>query len=120
MISHDDNAYFVLTPERPQRLRREVTQFQEWLIGAARTTRRARPNNTSLPASTRSQRLLASKRLLACSMPSPILIWPSGIGTAIGPPRLWSRRMLVQPYFASSGRDKSTMRPATYGRGLEW
>ena len=34
---HDDNAYFVLTPERPQRLRREVTQFQEWLIGAART-----------------------------------------------------------------------------------
>ncbi len=33
---HDDSAYFVVTPERPQRLRREVAQFREWLIGMAR------------------------------------------------------------------------------------
>lgn len=31
---NDDNSYFVVTPERPQRPRREVTQFQEWLVGA--------------------------------------------------------------------------------------
>ena len=32
----DESSYFVVTPERPQRLRREVAQFHEWLIGAAR------------------------------------------------------------------------------------
>jgi LysR family glycine cleavage system transcriptional activator len=31
----DESAYFVVTPERPQRLRREVTQFQEWLLAVA-------------------------------------------------------------------------------------
>lgn len=32
----DESSYFVVTPERPQRLRREVAQFHEWLIGTAR------------------------------------------------------------------------------------
>ena len=32
----DDNSYFVLTPERPQRPRREVLAFRDWLIGAAK------------------------------------------------------------------------------------
>jgi LysR family glycine cleavage system transcriptional activator len=32
----DESAYFVVTPERPQRLRREAAQFHEWLIAAAR------------------------------------------------------------------------------------
>jgi LysR family glycine cleavage system transcriptional activator len=32
----DDSSYFVVTPDRPQRLRREVAQFHEWLIGTAR------------------------------------------------------------------------------------
>jgi LysR family transcriptional regulator, glycine cleavage system transcriptional activator len=31
----DDNSYFVITPERPQRIRREVQLFRDWLIGAA-------------------------------------------------------------------------------------
>jgi LysR family glycine cleavage system transcriptional activator len=31
----DDNSYFVITPERPQRIRREVQQFRDWLIGVA-------------------------------------------------------------------------------------
>ncbi len=31
----DDNSYFVVTPERPQRIRREVRLFKEWLIAAA-------------------------------------------------------------------------------------
>jgi LysR family glycine cleavage system transcriptional activator len=31
----DDNSYFVITPERPQRVRREVQLFRDWLIGAA-------------------------------------------------------------------------------------
>jgi LysR family glycine cleavage system transcriptional activator len=31
----DDNSYFVLTPERPQRSRREVQLFRDWLILAA-------------------------------------------------------------------------------------
>ena len=33
----DESSYFVVTPERPQRLRREVAQFHEWLMGTART-----------------------------------------------------------------------------------
>ena len=31
----DDNSYFVVTPERPQRMRREVQQFRDWLLAAA-------------------------------------------------------------------------------------
>jgi LysR family glycine cleavage system transcriptional activator len=31
----DDNSYFVVTPERPQRIRREVQLFKDWLIAAA-------------------------------------------------------------------------------------
>jgi LysR family transcriptional regulator, glycine cleavage system transcriptional activator len=31
----DDNSYFVITPERPQRIRREVQLFRDWLIAAA-------------------------------------------------------------------------------------
>jgi LysR family transcriptional regulator, glycine cleavage system transcriptional activator len=31
----DDHSYFVITPERPQRIRREVQLFRDWLIGAA-------------------------------------------------------------------------------------
>jgi LysR family glycine cleavage system transcriptional activator len=31
----DDNSYFVITPERPQRIRREVQLFRDWLIGVA-------------------------------------------------------------------------------------
>ena len=31
----DDNSYFVVTPERPQRLRREVQVFRDWLISTA-------------------------------------------------------------------------------------
>jgi LysR family glycine cleavage system transcriptional activator len=32
---NDDGAYFVLTPERPQRMRREVQQFRDWLLATA-------------------------------------------------------------------------------------
>jgi LysR family transcriptional regulator, glycine cleavage system transcriptional activator len=28
----DDNSYFVITPERPQRIRREVQLFRDWLV----------------------------------------------------------------------------------------
>lgn len=31
----DDNSYFVVTPERPQRPRREVQVFRDWLISTA-------------------------------------------------------------------------------------
>lgn len=31
----DDNSYFIVTPERPQRPRREVLAFRDWLAGAA-------------------------------------------------------------------------------------
>jgi LysR family transcriptional regulator, glycine cleavage system transcriptional activator len=31
----DDNSYFVITPERPQRVRREVQLFRDWLVAAA-------------------------------------------------------------------------------------
>jgi LysR family glycine cleavage system transcriptional activator len=31
----DDYSYFVITPERPQRVRREVQLFRDWLIAAA-------------------------------------------------------------------------------------
>jgi LysR family glycine cleavage system transcriptional activator len=31
----DDSSYFVVTPERPQRVRREVQQFRDWLLTAA-------------------------------------------------------------------------------------
>jgi len=31
----DDHSYFVITPERPQRIRREVQLFRDWLIGVA-------------------------------------------------------------------------------------
>jgi LysR family glycine cleavage system transcriptional activator len=31
----DESAYFVLVPERPQRMRREVERFHEWLIRTA-------------------------------------------------------------------------------------
>lgn len=31
----DDNSYFVVTPERPQRIRREVQLFRDWLLSTA-------------------------------------------------------------------------------------
>ena len=31
----DDNSYFVIAPERPQRTRREVQLFRDWLVGVA-------------------------------------------------------------------------------------
>ncbi len=31
----DENSYFVITPERPQRIRREVQLFRDWLVDAA-------------------------------------------------------------------------------------
>ena len=31
----DDNSYFVITPERPQRIRREVQRFRDWLVAIA-------------------------------------------------------------------------------------
>jgi LysR family glycine cleavage system transcriptional activator len=31
----DDNSYFVITPERPQRIRREVQVFRDWLLAIA-------------------------------------------------------------------------------------
>lgn len=31
----DENSYFVVTPERPQRVRREVQQFRDWLLATA-------------------------------------------------------------------------------------
>jgi LysR family glycine cleavage system transcriptional activator len=31
----DDNCYFVITPERPQRIRREVKVFRDWLVAIA-------------------------------------------------------------------------------------
>jgi LysR family glycine cleavage system transcriptional activator len=31
----DDNSYFVITPERPQRIRREVQLFHDWLVAVA-------------------------------------------------------------------------------------
>jgi LysR family glycine cleavage system transcriptional activator len=31
----DDNSYFVITPERPQRIRREVQLFRDWLVDVA-------------------------------------------------------------------------------------
>jgi LysR family glycine cleavage system transcriptional activator len=31
----DDNSYFVITPERPQRIRREVQLFHDWLLAIA-------------------------------------------------------------------------------------
>jgi LysR family transcriptional regulator, glycine cleavage system transcriptional activator len=31
----DDNSYFVITPERPQRVRREVQLFRQWLVEVA-------------------------------------------------------------------------------------
>jgi LysR family glycine cleavage system transcriptional activator len=33
----DDSSYFVVAPERPQRARREVQQFREWLLAEAAT-----------------------------------------------------------------------------------
>src|SRR6202035_83984 len=31
----DEDSYFVITPERPQRIRREAQLFKEWLIAVA-------------------------------------------------------------------------------------
>jgi LysR family transcriptional regulator, glycine cleavage system transcriptional activator len=31
----DENSYFVITPERPQRIRREVQLFRDWLVAVA-------------------------------------------------------------------------------------
>lgn len=31
----DDNSYYVMTPERPQRIRREVQLFRDWLVAVA-------------------------------------------------------------------------------------
>jgi hypothetical protein len=31
----DDFSYFVITPERPQRMRREAQRFRDWLVAAA-------------------------------------------------------------------------------------
>jgi len=33
----DENSYFVITPERPQRIRREVQLFRDWLVASALT-----------------------------------------------------------------------------------
>jgi LysR family glycine cleavage system transcriptional activator len=33
----DENSYFVITPERPQRIRREVQLFRDWLVAVAST-----------------------------------------------------------------------------------
>ena len=33
----DENSYFVVAPQRPQRMRREVQQFRDWLISRAST-----------------------------------------------------------------------------------
>jgi LysR family glycine cleavage system transcriptional activator len=33
----DDSSYFVVAPERPQRVRREVQQFRDWLVAEAAT-----------------------------------------------------------------------------------
>ena len=33
----DDSSYFVVAPERPQRARREVQQFRDWLLAEAAT-----------------------------------------------------------------------------------
>jgi LysR family glycine cleavage system transcriptional activator len=33
----DDNSYFVITPERPQRIRRDVQLFRDWLLAMAST-----------------------------------------------------------------------------------
>lgn len=35
----DDNSYFVITPERPQRIRREAQLFRDWLVAAASAER---------------------------------------------------------------------------------
>jgi LysR family transcriptional regulator, glycine cleavage system transcriptional activator len=35
----DDNSYFVVTPERPQRIRREVQVFRDWLVADAASPR---------------------------------------------------------------------------------
>ncbi len=37
----DDNSYFVITPERPQRIRREVQLFRDWLVTIAAESDRA-------------------------------------------------------------------------------
>jgi LysR family glycine cleavage system transcriptional activator len=34
----DENSYFVITPERPQRIRREVQLFRDWLLAVASAT----------------------------------------------------------------------------------
>ena len=42
----DDNSYYVITPERPQRIRREVELFHHWLVavaGADVSENRSRP-----------------------------------------------------------------------------
>src|SRR6202021_3901905 len=31
----DENSYFAITPERPQRIRREVQLFRDWLVALA-------------------------------------------------------------------------------------
>jgi LysR family glycine cleavage system transcriptional activator len=31
----DDSSYYVITPERPQRIRREVQLFRDWLVATA-------------------------------------------------------------------------------------
>jgi len=38
----DDNSYFVITPERPQRIRREVQLFRDWLVTVAGQTAESR------------------------------------------------------------------------------
>jgi LysR family transcriptional regulator, glycine cleavage system transcriptional activator len=44
----DDNSYFVITPERPQRVGREVQLFRDWLVSVAAAAdgseNRSRPN----------------------------------------------------------------------------
>jgi DNA-binding transcriptional LysR family regulator len=34
----DASSYFLVVPERAQRVRREVQQFREWLLAAAAST----------------------------------------------------------------------------------
>jgi hypothetical protein len=34
----DDNSYFIVMPERPQRPRREVLAFRDWLMAVAAPT----------------------------------------------------------------------------------
>jgi len=75
----DGSAYFVVTPERPQRLRREVAQFNDWLLAAGRADGHPRSHGRRVRISIRELEP-RSVRLFACITPSPSLISPIGHG----------------------------------------